>query len=157
MIMPFGLKNAGATYQRLMNKIFKEQIRRNMEVYMDDMLVNSKVVEYHIADLEETFTILRCFHMKLNPNKCAFGITFGKFLEFMVSQHRIKASLEKIRALRGMAPLQTIKEVQCLTGMMAALGRFLSRSVERSMLFFKALKQPKNFYGLMNIEQHLIN
>jgi BarA-like signal transduction histidine kinase len=83
--MPFGLKNAGATYQRLVNKMFHDQIGRNMEVYVDDMLVKSKENEDHLADLNETFRALRGYNMKLNPGKCAFGFSSCKFLCFMVS------------------------------------------------------------------------
>ena len=83
--MPFGLKNAGATYQRLVNKMFSKQIGRNIEVYVDDMLVKSKEELAHLGDLKETFAILRQYQMKLNPSKCVFGVASGKFLRFMVS------------------------------------------------------------------------
>ena len=83
--MPFGLKNVGATYQRLVNKMFSNQIGRNMEMYVDDMLVKSKEELTHLNDLRETFATLRQYQMKLNPSKCAFGVTSGKFLGFMVS------------------------------------------------------------------------
>ena len=83
-IMPFRLKNAGATYQRLVNKMFSQQIGRNMEVYVDDMLVKSKEELAHLDDLEETFATLRKHQMKLNPSKCTFGVASGKFLGFMV-------------------------------------------------------------------------
>ena len=83
--MPFGLKNVRATYQRLVNKMFSKQIGRNMEVYVDDMLVKSKEELTHLDDLKETFATLRQYRMKLNPSKCAFGVASGKFLGFMVS------------------------------------------------------------------------
>ncbi|KAL0447242.1 UNVERIFIED_CONTAM: hypothetical protein Slati_1852100 [Sesamum latifolium] len=79
--MPFGLKNAGATYQRLVDKIFRPQIGRNVEVYVDDMLVKSKKAEEHVKDLEETFSVLRKYKLKLNPAKCAFGVQGGRFLD----------------------------------------------------------------------------
>ena len=84
-VMPFGLKNAGATYQRLVNKMFNKKIGRNMEVYVDDMLVKSKEELAHLDDLRETFTTLKQYQMKLNPSKCVFGAASGKFLGFMVS------------------------------------------------------------------------
>jgi len=84
-VMPFGLKNVRATYQRLMNKMFAHQIGRNVQVYVDDMLVKSILEDDHLDDLKETFNTLRSYNMKLNPNKCAFGVTAGKFLGFMVS------------------------------------------------------------------------
>ena len=84
-VMPFSLKNAGVTYQRLMNKMFAQQIGRNVQVYVDDMLVKSRREEDHLEDLKETFNTLRSYSMKLNPGKCAFGVMAGKFLGFMVS------------------------------------------------------------------------
>ena len=84
-VMPFGPKNTGATYQRLVNKMFSKQIGRNMEVYMDDMLVKSREELAHLDDLKKTFATLRQYRMKLNPSKCAFGVASGKFLGFMVS------------------------------------------------------------------------
>ena len=83
--MPFRLKNAGVTYQRLMNKMFTHQIGRNIQVYVDDMLVKSLRENDHLDDLQETFDTLRLYNMKLNPSKCVFGVTAGKFLGFMVS------------------------------------------------------------------------
>ena len=84
--MPFGLKNTRATYQRLVNKMFSKQIRRHMEMYTDDMLVKSKEESAHLDDLQEMFTTLRQYQMKLNPSKCTFGVASGKFLGLMVSQ-----------------------------------------------------------------------
>ena len=83
--MSFGLKNAWATYQRLMNKMFTHQIGRNVQVYVDDMLVKILHEKDHLNDLQETFDTLRSYNMKMNPSKCAFGVTAGKFLGFMVS------------------------------------------------------------------------
>ena len=83
--MPFGLKNARATYQRLVNKMFNKQIGKNMEVYVDDMLVKSKEELAHLNDLRETFATLKQYQMKLNPSKCVFGVVLGKFLGLMVS------------------------------------------------------------------------
>ena len=95
-VMPFSLKNAGATYQRLVNNMFRSQIGRNVEVYVDDMLVKSLDEEKHLDDLRETFDTLRRHQMKLNPSKCAFGVSSGKFLGFMVSQRGIEANPDKI-------------------------------------------------------------
>ena len=83
--MSFGLKNAGATYQRLVNKMFSKQIGRKMEVYVDDMLVKSKEELAHLDNLQEMFATLRQYQMKLNPSKCAFRVVSGKFLGFLVS------------------------------------------------------------------------
>ena len=138
--MPFGLKNAGATYQRLVNKIFQDQIGRNMEVYVDDMLVKSKEEVDHIKDLREAFETLRRHRMKLNPAKCAFGVASGKFLGFMVTQRGIEANPEKIKAILDMKHTSSKKEVQRLTGRIAALSRFISKSAERCLPFFKVLR-----------------
>ena len=97
-VMPFGLKNAGATYQRLVNRMFQKQIGTTMEVYIDDMLVKSTTAEIHIAHLFEAFQILRNYNMKLNPAKCAFGVSAGKFLGFIVNHRGIEANPNKIKA-----------------------------------------------------------
>ena len=115
-VMSFGLKNAGATYQRLMNKMFTHQIRRNMQVYVDDMLVKSLCEKDHLDDLQETFDTLRSYNMKLNPSKCVFGVTARKFLGFIVSQTSIEVNPEKVRAIMELGPPRTVKEVQSLNG-----------------------------------------
>ena len=94
--MSFGLKNAGVTYQRLMNKMFAQQIGRNVEIYVDDMLVKILREDEHLSNLQKTFDTLRAYNMKLNPNKCVFGVTAGKFLGFMVSQKGIEVNPEKV-------------------------------------------------------------
>ena len=103
-MMPFGLKNAGVTYQRLVNHMFCSQIRQNVEVYVDDMLVKSQDEGKLLDDLQETFDTFRQYHMKLNPSKCAFGVSSGKFLGFMVSHRGIKANPDKIQAILDMKP-----------------------------------------------------
>ncbi|XP_019257724.1 PREDICTED: uncharacterized protein LOC109235935 [Nicotiana attenuata] len=95
----FGLKNAGATYQRLVTKMFKEQLGKTMEVYIDDMLVKSVKKEDHIDHLKKAFEILRQYGMKLNPEKCAFGVASGKFLGFLVSQRGIEVNPDQIKAI----------------------------------------------------------
>ena len=94
--MPFGLKNAGATYQRLMNKMFTHQIGRNIQVYVDDMLVKNLCENDHLDDLQETFDTLRSYNMKLNSSKFMFEVTVGKLLGFMVSQRGIEVNSEKV-------------------------------------------------------------
>ena len=84
-MMPFRLKNVGVTYQRLMNKMFAQQIGRNVEVYVDDMLVKSLREDEYSSDFQETFDTFRTYNMKINPSKCVFGVTAGKFLGFMIS------------------------------------------------------------------------
>ena len=139
--MPFGLKNAGATYQRLMNRMFASQIRRNVQVYVDDMLVKSLSEEDQLEDLRETFDTLRSYNMKLNPRKCAFRVTAGKFLGFMVSQRGIEANPDKIRAIIEMKPSRNVKEVQSLNGKVAVLNRFVLRATDKCLPFFRTLKK----------------
>ena len=140
-VMPFGLKNMGVTYQRLMNKMFAQQIRRNVQVYVDDMIVKSRREEDHLEDFRETFNTLRFYNMKLNPRKCAFGVTVGKFLGFIVSQRGIEANPDKIRAIMEMVPPRNVKEVQSLNGKIAALNRFMSRATDKCLPFFCTLKK----------------
>lgn len=101
-MMHFGLKTAGATYQRLVNKMFRDQIGRNIEVCMDDMLVKCWKAAGHLTNLEKTFNTLRKHQMKLNPTKCTFGISSGKFLGFMVSNRGLEANPEKILVMQKM-------------------------------------------------------
>ncbi|KAM1269147.1 hypothetical protein ACFX2H_001334 [Malus domestica] len=145
-VMPFDLKNAGVTYQRLVNSMFAEQIGKNMEVYVDNMLVKSKHADQHITNLSETFTILKRYRMRLNPNKCAFGVGSGKFLGFMISQRGIEANPKKIKAILDMKEPVTSKDIQNLTGKVAALTRFISKATDRCAPFFKALKESKKYF-----------
>ena len=140
-VMPFGLKNAGATYQRLVNRMFRKQIGATMEVYIDDMLVKSTTTDLHIAHLSEAFQILRNYNMKLNPAKCAFGVSAGKFLGFIVNHRGIEANPDKIKAVLDMPSPSGIKEVQRLTGRIEALSRFVSRASDKCQPFFQVLKK----------------
>ncbi|KAM2273773.1 hypothetical protein ACFX1S_043663 [Malus domestica] len=144
-VMPFGLKNAGMTYQRLVNSMFAEQIGKSMEVYVDDMLVKSKHADQHIANLSETFTILKRYRMRLNPNKCAFGVGSSKFLGFMISQRGIEANPKMIKAILDMKEPVTSKDIQSLTGKVAALTRFISKATDICAHFFKTLKGSKKY------------
>ena len=143
--MPFGLKNVGAIYHRLVNMMFNEQISETMEVYVDDMLIKSKVTSGHVAHLTDTFKILRAYRMKLNPLKCAFGMASGKFLGFMVNQRGIEANPEKIQALLDWRSPNKTKEVQSLTGRVATLNRFISKATDKCLPFFESLKGNKRF------------
>ena len=140
-VMPFGFKNAGATYQRLRNKMFAHQIGRNVQVYMDDMLVKSLRENNHLDDLQETFDTLRLYNMKRNPSKCVFGVIAGKFLGFMVSQRGIKVNPEKVRAIMELKPPRMMKEVQSLNGKIAALNRFVSKATDKCLPFFRTLRK----------------
>nr|GEW44482.1 reverse transcriptase domain-containing protein [Tanacetum cinerariifolium] len=120
--MPFGLKNAGATYQRLMDKAFEGQVRRNIEVYVDDLVVKSHTETEMVRDIEETFCTLRKVNMKLNPKKCSFGLAEGVFLGYVVTLEGIKPCPDKTAAVRQLPSPRTIKEVQSLNGKLASCG-----------------------------------
>ncbi|KAJ9560504.1 hypothetical protein OSB04_005664 [Centaurea solstitialis] len=144
-VMPFGLKNAGSTYQRLVNRMFKDHLGRTMEVYIDDMLVKSERSQDHIQHLKQSFDILREYKMKLNPTKCSFGVRAGKFLGYMVTRRGIEASPEQIKAILEIQSPRNVKEVQKLTGRVAALNRFISRSSDKCHLFYNVLRKNKGF------------
>ena len=144
-VMPFGLKNAGSTYQRMMTRMFEQQIGKSIEVYIDDMVVKSKLVTNHVRDLGDIFQILRKYRLRLNASKCSFGVGSGKFLGYMVTHRGIEVNLDQIRAIHSLQAPRNPKEVQKLTGMIAALNRFISRSADRCRPFFYLLNKWKGF------------
>nr|GFA59276.1 reverse transcriptase domain-containing protein [Tanacetum cinerariifolium] len=139
--MPFGLKNAGATYQRLMDKAFESQVGRNIEVYVDDLVVKSYTEAEMMRDIKETFCTLRKVNMKLNPKKCSFGLAEGVFLGYVITPEEIKPCPDKTAAVLQLPLPRTIKEVQSLNGKLASLNRFLSKSAEKSLPLFQTLKK----------------
>ncbi|XP_021986125.2 uncharacterized protein LOC110882401 [Helianthus annuus] len=138
--MPFGLKNAGATYQRLMDKIFADDIGKHIEVYIDDLVIKSPEEDQKLKDIEKTFNSLRNVNMKLNPAKCSFGMEEGKFLGFIVTNGGFKVNPEKVQAIEWMPSPKTIKEMQRLAGRLAALNRFLSNHAAKSYPFISTLR-----------------
>ncbi|XP_056853285.1 uncharacterized protein LOC130502505 [Raphanus sativus] len=131
-VMPFGLKNAGATYQRLVNRMFADQLGKTMEVYIDDMLVKSLRADDHLAHLKECFAILNKYGMKLNPAKCTFGVSS-------------EANPKQISAVLNLSSPRNCREVQRLTGRIAALNRFISRSTDKCLPFYDLLRGNKKF------------
>ncbi|XP_072074362.1 uncharacterized protein [Arachis hypogaea] len=144
-VMPFGLKNAGATYQRLVNKIFQNLSGTKLEVYIDDMLVKTDSDEQLISDLKAVTDTLRRHQMRLNPTKCAFGMQEGKFLGFMITQRGVEANPEKCRAILEMTSPKNLRDVQKLTGRLTALSRFLGASAQKAIPFFKLMKKGAPF------------
>ena len=139
--MPFGLRNAGATYQRVMDRVFEKQVGRNMEAYVDDMVIKSKVDEDFLRDVAETLGQLRKSGLKLNPQKCTFGAQEGKFLGHIITPQGINANPTKIEAILETKFPKTIKDIQSLGGKLVALGRFLAKSTEKTTLIFQMLRQ----------------
>ena len=117
-VMPFGLKNAGSTYQRMMTKMFEPQLGKNVEAYIDNMIVKSKLVSEHVTDLTSIFEILREHKLRLNASKCFFGVGSGKFLGYMMTHRGIEVNPYQIKAINNLQPHRNPKEVQKLIGMM---------------------------------------
>ena len=109
--MHFGLKNAGSTYQRMMIRMFEPQLGKNIEVYIDDMVVKRKVVSEHVKDLGNIFEILRKHKLCLNASKCSFGVGSGKFLGYMVAHRGIEVNPDQVKAINNLQPSRNPKEV----------------------------------------------
>jgi hypothetical protein len=160
--MPEGLKNARSTFSRLTNTVLESQVGRNIFIYVDDIVVASKNKEDHLTDLAETFANMRDTRLRLNPEKCIFGVRQGKILGYLVSHRGIEANPTKIQAIINMTPPQSTRDVQRLTGRLATLNRFISKSAERSLPFLKTLHGAKDFTwgpeqaaAFASLKQHL--
>jgi hypothetical protein len=140
-VMPFGLKNAGATYQRMMQNCLGSQIGRNIQVYIDDVVITTRKEESLINDLKETFDNLDRYKLKLNPNKCSFGVSAGQLLGFLVSARGIEENPEKIHAILTMGKPAKPHEVQQLAGCVAALSRFVARLGKKALPFYGLMKK----------------
>ncbi|GJX58845.1 reverse transcriptase domain-containing protein [Tanacetum coccineum] len=139
--MPFSLRNVGATYQRLVDKAFHKQISRNLEVYVDDLVIKSRTEDEIVREIEETFKTRREINMKLNPKKCTFGVEEGMFLGYKVSSKGLKVCPDKVDIVLTLPSPKCLKDVQKLNGKLASLNRFLAKSAEKSLPFFKTLKK----------------
>ena len=125
--------------------MFEPQPGKSIEVYVDDMVVKSKVVSEHVEDLGAIFDILREHKLRLNASKCSFGVRSGKFLGYMITYRGIEVSPDQIKAIHSLQPPQNPKEVQKLTGMIVALNRFISRSTDRCRPFYLLMNKWKGF------------
>jgi hypothetical protein len=143
--MPEGLKNVGGSFSRMTSKVLCTQIGRNVLTYVDDIIVKSTKQENHIADLQETFANFRKAGFELNPEKCIFMLKKGKILGCLVSTKGIEANPNKIEAILQIEPPKSRKVAKRLTGKLASLNRFISRSEERNIPFFKVLKSAEVF------------
>ncbi|GKA12274.1 reverse transcriptase domain-containing protein [Tanacetum coccineum] len=154
--MPFGLRNAKATYHRLVDKAFHKQIGRNLEVYVDDLVIKSHTEDAIVRYIEETFQTLREINMKLNPKKCTFRIEEGMFLRYIVSTRGLKVCPDKVDAVLILPSPKCLKDVQKLNGKLASLNTFLAKSTEKSLPFFKSLKKctkKSDFYWTTEAEE----
>src|SRR3954463_4467108 len=139
--MPFRLKNAGATYQQMMQGCLRDQIGRNVQVYVEDIVIKMYSANTLLDDMRETFAALNKYIIKLNPKKCAFSVLAGKLLGYMVSAQGIEANPEKVQAIARMQEPTDIKGVQQLTGRLAAPSRFISRLGERTLPFYQLIRK----------------
>jgi hypothetical protein len=155
--MPFGLRNAGATYQRCMNHVFGEHIGRTVEAYVDDIVVKTRKASDLLSDLETTFRCLKAKGVKLNPEKCVFGVPRGMLLGFIVSERGIEANPEKIAAITNMGPIKDLKGVQRVMGCLVALSRFISRLGERGLPQYRLLRKTECFTWTSEAEEALGN
>ena len=144
-VIPFGLKNAGSIYQRMMTRMFEPLLGKNIEIYIDDMVVKKKMVSKHLGDLRAIFEVLRNCKLHLNASKCSFGVGSSKFLGYMVTHRGIEVNPDQIKAINNLRSPQNHKEVQKLTRMAAALNRFISKSVDRCRPFFLLINKWKGF------------
>jgi hypothetical protein len=128
--MPEGLRNAGLIFYRMTKAALKDQVNRNILSYVDDIVIASRKKETYISDLIETFTNIHEARLKLNPEKCIFGITKRKVISCLVSTKGIEVNPNKIRALTQMQPLQSRKDIQKLTGRITSLNWFISKLAE---------------------------
>ena len=144
-VMPFGLKNAMSTYQRMMTKMFEPLLGKNIEVYIDDMVVKNKEVPDHMEDLRNIFETLREHKLCLNTSKCSFGVRPGKFLGYMVTQRGIEVNPNQVKVINNLQLPRNPKEVQKLTRMTTALNQFISRSADRCKPFFLLMNKWKGF------------
>jgi hypothetical protein len=140
-VMPFGLKNAGATYQWMMQNCLGSQIGCNIQVYIDDMVITTRKEESLISNLKETFDNLNRYKLKLNPTKCSFGVSAGQLLGFLVSARGIEANPEKIQAILTMGKSAKLHDVQKIVGRVAALSRFVARLGEKALPFYALMKK----------------
>jgi hypothetical protein len=135
--MPKGPKNAGCTFSKRIAIVLHPQLQRNILAYVDDIVVKSIQTKHHISDLSESFANLKAANLRLNLEKCVFGIHKGKLLGCLVSTKGIEANPDKSKALVEMQDPVSVKDVQKLTGRVAALNRFIPRAAERSLPFFQ--------------------
>jgi hypothetical protein len=153
VVMPYGLRNALPTFVRAMSKTFGDLIRDKVEIYIDDIVVKTRERSAIVEDLTLVFGKLWATRTKMNPEKCIFGVSAGKLLGFLVSYQGIEANPEKIKAIEVMRPPACIKDIQKLTGSLAALNRFISRLAERALSFFKILRKSGPFAWTEEAEQ----
>jgi hypothetical protein len=153
--MPFGLRNAGATYQRCMQHVLRDHIGRTVEACVDDIVVKTRKADDLVCDLNIAFGCLRANGVKLNPEKCVFGVPRGMLLGYIICQRGIKANPKKVAALERMGPIWDLKGVQRVLGCLAALSRFISRLGEKGLPLYRLLKKHEHFSWTVEAQEAL--
>ena len=152
-IMPFGLKNAGATYQRTMTVMFHDMMHHEIEDYVDDIVVKSKTREDHFGILMKVFERCRLYKLKMNPLKCAFGVLAGKFLDFLVHQRGIDVDPVRASAIATMKPPTTYKELKSFLGKLSYRRRFFPGLAAVTSTFSPLLKKGAPFHWSTECQQ----
>jgi hypothetical protein len=155
--MPFGLRNAGATYQQCMQHVFGDHIGRTVEAYVDDIVVKTRKADDLVSDLRIAFDCLRSNGVKLNLEKCVFGVPRGMLLGYIVSQRGIEANHKKVAALERMGSIRDLKEVQRVLGCLTALSRFISQLGEKGLTLYRLLKKHERFSWTVEAQEALDN
>jgi hypothetical protein len=155
--MPFGLRNAGATYQQCMQHVFGDHIGRTVEAYVDDIVVKTRKADDLVSDLRIAFDCLRSNGVKLNLEKCVFGVPRGMLLRYIVSQRGIEANHKKVAALERMGSIRDLKEVQRVLGCLTALSRFISQLGEKGLTLYRLLKKHERFSWTVEAQEALDN
>ena len=140
-VIPFGLKNVGATYQLAMVTLFHDMMHKEIEVYVDDMIAKSCIARDHLVDLRKLFKCLIKYILRLNPNKCVFGASSRKLLGFIVSQRGIEVDPAKVQAIRDMSTLQSKKQILSFQGKVNYIARFIEQLTATCNPLFKLLKK----------------
>ena len=142
--MPFGLKNAGATYQRAMTTLFHDMMHKEIEVYVDDMISKSRTEVEHVEHFSKLFQRLRKYKLRLNPNKCTFEVRSGKLLGFIVSERGIEVDPAKAKAIQEMPVPKTEKQIRGFFGRLNYISRFISHMTATCAPIFKLLQKDQS-------------
>ena len=143
--MPFGLKNGGATYQRAMTAIFHDMMHKEIEDYVDDIVVKRKTRGDHLSVLRKVFERCRLYKLRMNPLKCAFGVTVGKFLRFLVQQRGIDVDPSRMQAITTMKPPATLTQLKSFLGKLSYIWRFIPGLTALTAAYAPLLKKGRSF------------
>ena len=142
-VMSLGLKNAGATYQRIATTLLHDMMHRDVDIYVDDMIVKSRGRSNHLLALERFFEMIRQFRLRLNPKKCTFGVIYGKLLGYMVNKRGTEVDPDKIKVIFDMPVPRTEREVRGFLGRLQYISRFIARLIDICEPIFRLLRKSQ--------------